>query len=83
VNDREPGAVVPRPRRDRRDGVVRLKALHSRKVGLAQQAHLARDGLEDLGGGQPARDEGGNAPQRCLLVGEHSLRRLGLLGLPA
>ena len=79
--DSKPHAVVPGPGRDRRHGVVGLEALHPREVGVAQQPHLARDGLEDLAGGQPLRDQRRHPPQRCLLVGEPPLRGLGLLGL--
>ena len=68
--DSKPHAVVPGPGRDRRHGVVGLEALHPREVGVAQQPYLARDGREDLAGGQLVGDQRRHPPQRCVLVGE-------------
>jgi hypothetical protein len=81
VVDRGAAAVIKGPSRDRRHGTVGLEALHARHVGVAQQSHLARDGLEDRVGGDPLGDQRRHSPQRRLLIREPPLRGPGLLGL--
>jgi hypothetical protein len=70
--DGQPLVGVAAPGGDAGHRPVRLVAFHAREVGAGQQADLAGDRLEHLGGRRGLRNERCDPPQRGLLLGESS-----------